>query len=90
MGKNTQKFVSPVNARAEISAPLYTHIFHQVKSDLVKETSTLKPREGNQGLPLKIGRYLASLAEEERGTGVKTAAGTTQSTPESPRAPWGE
>lgn len=49
--ENTQKFVSPVNNRAQISAPLSTHILEQVKSDLLKETSTSKPRKGNQGLP---------------------------------------
>lgn len=88
-GKNTWKLVSPVNTRAQIRAPLSTHIFDQLKSDLMKETSTLKPREGNQGLPLKTGRQPGSLAKERRGTGMKTVAETTQSTPRNPRDSWG-
>ena len=80
MGKNTQTFVSPVNARAQISALLSTHVFDQVKSDLVKETNISKPK----GLPLKTGRLARQSGRRgERNRGENSR----RNSPEHPREP---
>lgn len=55
--------LSPLNATAQIGVPCIWH----VKSDLVKEISTLKHRKGNQGLPLTTGRQSGRKGERSRG-----------------------
>lgn len=85
MGKNTQKFVSPVNNRAQISASLSTHIFEQVKSDLLKEISASKSREGNQGPPENRQVAQQSGRKEER----KRGENSIRNSPEHQRGPQG-